>query len=136
MTAPVYIALERALDNCDILDNEDLTLEDWANWVRTTNVLTDDERDLVLNATADEYRDYADHAHTAAQARMDQSNARVAGVDYALAALAPYRVEGTETIGELLERLNEDDELEAGKVWALLDSVFPNGTVTIEVHLD
>lgn len=130
---PVYSALERALDNCELLDNEDLTLEDWADWVRTTNVLTDVQRDLVLNATADEYRDYADHAHTAAQARLDQSDARVASIDEALAALAPYRVDGTETIRTLLIRLNEDSEDEHDRVRALLDSAFPDGTVTIEV---
>lgn len=133
MSAPVYAALERALDSCDLLDGDDLTLEAWADWVRNTDTLTAEEKDLVLNAGADEYRVYANHAGTAAQARLDQSDARVASIDEALAALAPYRVDGTETIRTLLIRLNEDSEVEHARVRALLDSAFPTGTVSIEV---
>ena len=107
-------------------------LDEWAEWVASTDELTDTERAHVLAATADDLRTVAAALEAQAIAALDQSAAHRTAVDVFLAELRPWVIDPDETIRETLEDVAELDPDAHRRLVALARSAFPTGLVEVQ----
>jgi len=102
----------------------------WMEWVREADELSDTDRQLVLTATADDFRASA----AADRAAADQAQARVDALDAVLELGARWSVPDG-TVGDAVERCRlEGTAEEYERFIALNEAIAPGGIFTVAVE--